>query len=135
MFHFQNPIVDWPECIKFLPPGYTVKFMDNVQQLDEAKRRKSTIKTVLRHWYTAQVPDGMLESAIMEYEKAIELDIPVHFHMGWTPLINAPMKYQDPVLLDEVGIRFRQLKVIVAHLGYWISACYAPNRVSNQKNR
>lgn len=55
------------------------------------------------------------------YEKAIELDIPVHFHMGWTPLINAPMKYQDPVLLDDVGIKFRQLKVIVAHLGYpWV---------------
>lgn len=55
------------------------------------------------------------------YEKAIELDIPVHFHMGWTPIINAPMKYQDPVLLDDVGIRFRKLKVIVAHLGYpWV---------------
>ena len=55
------------------------------------------------------------------YKKAIELDIPVHFHMGWTPIINAPMKYQDPILLDDVGIKFRQLKVIVAHLGYpWV---------------
>ena len=55
------------------------------------------------------------------YEKAMEIDIPVHFHMGWTPLINAPMKYQDPVLLDDVGIQFRSLKVVVAHLGYpWV---------------
>lgn len=63
MFHFQNPVVDWPECLKFLPPGYLLKAVDNVQMLDEAKRRKSTIKTVLRHWYTAQVPDSVLEGA------------------------------------------------------------------------
>ena len=55
------------------------------------------------------------------YEKCIELDIPLHVHMGWTPIINAPMKYQDPILLDDVGIKFRKLKVIVAHLGYpWV---------------
>jgi predicted TIM-barrel fold metal-dependent hydrolase len=31
------------------------------------------------------------------------------------------MKYQDPVLLVDVGIKFRKLKVIVAHDGYfWV---------------
>lgn len=55
------------------------------------------------------------------YQLAIELDIPVQIHMGWTPTVNAPMKYQPPHLLDEVGIRFPDLKVIVAHLGYpWV---------------
>lgn len=55
------------------------------------------------------------------YRAAIELDIPIQFHMGWTPTVNAPMKYQPPHLLDEVGIRFPDLKVIVAHLGYpWV---------------
>jgi predicted TIM-barrel fold metal-dependent hydrolase len=58
------------------------------------------------------------------YEKAIELDIPVHIHMGWTPCVNAPMKYQQPYLLDEVGIKYPKLKVIVAHLGYpWVDEC------------
>ncbi len=67
------------------------------------------------HYYPAD------ERLFPFYEKCIELDIPVHIHMGWTPTINAPMKYQDPILLDDVGIRFRQLKVIVAHLGYpWV---------------
>jgi len=56
MFHFQDPIVDWPDCIKFIPPGWMLKAVDQAQMLDDAKRRKSTIKTVLRHWYTAQVP-------------------------------------------------------------------------------
>lgn len=55
------------------------------------------------------------------YRAAVDLDIPVQFHMGWTPTVNAPMKYQPPHLLDEVGIRFPDLKVIVAHLGYpWV---------------
>lgn len=55
------------------------------------------------------------------YEKCVELDIPCHIHMGWTPTIEALMKFQDPVLLDEVGVKFRNLKVIVAHLGYpWV---------------
>lgn len=58
------------------------------------------------------------------YEKAIDLDIPIHFHMGWTPSVNAPMKYQMPYLLDVVGIRYRELKVIVAHLGWpWWEEC------------
>ena len=60
------------------------------------------------------------------YEKCIELDIPCHIHMGWTPTIEALMKYQDPVLLDEVGVKFRDLKVIVAHLGYpWVDQAIA----------
>ncbi len=52
------------------------------------------------------------------YEKCVELNVPLHLHTGWTPCINAPMKYQDPVLADDIGIKFRKLKVIIAHLGY-----------------
>ena len=37
------------------------------------------------------------------YEKAIELDIPVHFFTGWTPIINASLELGDPFLLDGVG--------------------------------
>ncbi len=83
-----------------------------VKQLD---MRALKLYPTYNHFYPAD------ERLFPLYEKAVELDIPVHFHMGWTPLINAPMKYQDPVLLDEVGISFRRLKVIVAHLGYpWV---------------
>ena len=47
------------------------------------------------------------------YEKCIEYDIPIHTHTGWTPIINAPMKHARPVLLDELGIRYRELKMMV----------------------
>ena len=39
------------------------------------------------------------------YERAIGYGIYVQFHMGWTPSVNAPMKFQPPHLLDPVGIR------------------------------
>lgn len=47
------------------------------------------------------------------YEKCLELDLPIHTHTGFTPIINAPMHHARPVLLDELGIRYRDLKVLV----------------------
>ncbi len=55
------------------------------------------------------------------YEKCLELDLPVMIHTGWTRTINAPMEYQRPVQLDRIGREFRDLVVIVAHLGHpWV---------------
>ena len=55
------------------------------------------------------------------YGKCLELDIPVMVHMGWTRTINAPMEHQRPMLLDRVGREFRDLAVVVAHLGHpWV---------------
>lgn len=60
------------------------------------------------------------------YEKMIELDIPMQVHMGFTPCLNAPMKYQQPHLLDDVCARYPQLKIIVAHMGWpWVDECMA----------
>ena len=47
------------------------------------------------------------------YEKCLELDLPIHAHTGFTPIINAPIRFARPVLLDELGIRYRELKVLV----------------------
>ncbi len=52
------------------------------------------------------------------YEKAVEHDIPVQLHMGWTPVKTASMDYQAPELLDEVGRQFPDLKLVIAHMGY-----------------
>ena len=47
------------------------------------------------------------------YEKCLELDLPIHTHTGFTPIINAPITHARPMLLDELGIRYRDLKVVV----------------------
>lgn len=58
------------------------------------------------------------------YEMAQELDIPVLIHQAWTPVVNAPMKYQHPYLLDDVAIKFRDLRIIIAHFGFpWTDEC------------
>lgn len=60
------------------------------------------------------------------YEKLIELDLLMQIHMGWTPCHNAPMKYQQPYLLDDVCRRYPQLKIVVAHMGWpWVDECMA----------
>ena len=59
------------------------------------------------------------------YRKALELDVPVHFFTGMTPTRTAMLKYGDPVLLDSVGRRHRDLKVIVFVNYPWIDQCIA----------
>lgn len=48
------------------------------------------------------------------YQTCIRLDIPVLFHLG-SPMPSVPLKYCHPNLLDEVVIRYPELKVIAAH--------------------
>ena len=42
---------------------------------------------------------------------------------GWTPTITAKLQHADPVLIDEVGRRYRDLKVIVALGVPWLHQC------------
>ena len=60
------------------------------------------------------------------YEKLVELDMTMQIHMGWTPCCNAPMKFQQPHLLDDVAQKFPTLRIVVAHMGWpWIEECMA----------
>ena len=60
------------------------------------------------------------------YKKLIELDVTMQVHMGWTPCKNAPMRFQQPYLLDDVGARFPDLKIVIAHVGWpWVEECLA----------
>jgi uncharacterized protein len=52
------------------------------------------------------------------YEKAMELNIPVVFHVGTTPF--GPLCRLDranPILLDDVATRFPSLRIMLTHLG------------------
>lgn len=55
------------------------------------------------------------------FAKAEELGIPVMVHQAGSTRIDARMEYARPALLDAVGRRFRDLKLIIAHLGHpWV---------------
>lgn len=50
------------------------------------------------------------------YEACIELEVPILIHTG-TTLPTTPLRWGRPELLDEVVIRYPELKVIAAHCG------------------
>ncbi|MFC2136880.1 amidohydrolase family protein [Bacteroidota bacterium] len=52
------------------------------------------------------------------YELAIKLNVPIVFHVGSTPFGNLTLlKQADPILLDEVAVKFPKLKIVLTHLG------------------
>lgn len=64
------------------------------------------------------------ELAFPIFAKALELGIPVIVHQSSTPARFAPLDLGRPWLLDAVGRRFPDLKVIVAHAGLpWLDEC------------
>ena len=55
--------------------------------------------------------------------------LPVLLHTGTTFVANAPLACTLPRLIDEVAIRFPEVKIIMAHLGHpWEGECIATIR-------
>lgn len=58
------------------------------------------------------------------FEKAQKLGILVMVHQASTPVIDAPLELGRPFLLDAVGRKFPDLKLLVCHAGMpWIDEC------------
>lgn len=58
------------------------------------------------------------EAVFPLYEKAVELDIPVVFHVGTTPFGSAcRLSQASPLLIDDVAVRFPELRILLTHLG------------------
>ncbi|MDE2840302.1 MAG: amidohydrolase family protein [Chloroflexota bacterium] len=62
--------------------------------------------------------DPLGEGALAMFAKAETLGLPVMWHHGTTFVRKAPLKYTQPYQVDEIAIRFPDLKVIVAHMGH-----------------
>lgn len=52
------------------------------------------------------------------YEEALDLGIPVLFHMGTQFHTGTKLKFCRPVDVDEVAVDFPDLKLIIAHFGW-----------------
>lgn len=46
-------------------------------------------------------------------ESCLELDIVAHVNTGYSPIITAALRYGHPERLDRIGIRYRDLRVLV----------------------
>lgn len=65
-----------------------------------------------------QVFDPLGEAALRVYELAERHGLPILFHQGASPVRDAPLRYAHPLLMDEVAIRFPELRIVMAHLGH-----------------
>jgi len=57
-------------------------------------------------------------SALRLYGWAEEHRLPILFHQGTSPIRAAPLRYAHPLVMDEVAIRFPDLRIVMAHLGH-----------------
>ena len=65
-----------------------------------------------------QVFDPLGPAALRIYELAERHGLPILFHQGASPVREAPLRFAHPLLMDEVAIRFPELRVVMAHLGH-----------------
>ena len=62
--------------------------------------------------------DPLDPRALKIFARAEELRLPIMFHQGTTYPRKAPLKYANPVLLEDIALRFPDLKMIIAHIGH-----------------
>ena len=56
--------------------------------------------------------------AMSIFAKAEQYGLPMMFHQGTTFPRKAPLKYANPVLLEDIALQFPELKMIIAHMGH-----------------
>lgn len=52
------------------------------------------------------------------FERAQRYGLPVMLHQGTSPVRMAPIRYAHPLIMDEIAMRYPDLKVIMAHMGH-----------------
>jgi hypothetical protein len=65
-----------------------------------------------------QIFDPLAEPALRIYELAERYGLPILFHQGASPVREAPLRYAQPLLMDEIAMQFPELRVVMAHMGH-----------------
>ena len=99
------------------------KFRGSVAAVEELERAIQDLKLTglkLYPCYDHYAPNDW-ELTYAMFAKAQELGILVMVHQASTPVIDAPLELGRPFLLDDVGRKFPDLKLLVCHAGLpWV---------------
>jgi predicted TIM-barrel fold metal-dependent hydrolase len=58
------------------------------------------------------------------FRRAEQLGIPVNIHQGTSFVRPGPLKYANPILLEDIAIACPDLRIIIAHMGHpWETEC------------
>lgn len=65
--------------------------------------------------------DPLALEAAWLLQHAERAGLPILFHQGASPVRDAPLRYAHPLLIDEVAIRYPELRIVMAHMGHpWV---------------
>jgi predicted TIM-barrel fold metal-dependent hydrolase len=62
--------------------------------------------------------EPLSDAAMRIYAWAEAHGQPILFHQGTSPIRAAPLRYAHPLVMDEVAIRFPELRIVMAHIGH-----------------
>ena len=62
--------------------------------------------------------EPLSEAAMRIYAWAEAHGQPILFHQGTSPIRGAPLRFAHPLVMDEVAIRFPELRIVMAHIGH-----------------
>jgi uncharacterized protein len=62
--------------------------------------------------------DPLGHEIIPFYARAEKLGLPILFHQGTSPIRQAPIRYTYPLVMDEIAMRFPELRIVMAHMGH-----------------
>ncbi|MBV7327089.1 amidohydrolase family protein [Chloroflexi bacterium TSY] len=99
--------------------GFMTLHPYDVDCLDELERCRTDLRLQgIKLGANYQNFDPLESRALAIYEQAQKHELPVLFHQGTSPVRAAPIRLAHPLLMDEIAIRFPDLKIVMAHLGH-----------------
>lgn len=87
----------------------------NLPRLLEKLVKEHGIKGLKLHPPSGFYPNDPLLYPL--YAKAMELNLPVFFHIGSSVFLGMRMKYSRPIFLDDLAVDFPDLTLIMIHCG------------------
>ncbi len=62
--------------------------------------------------------DPLEPRALAIYDYAQRHGLPIMLHQGTSPVQDAPIRYAHPLVIDEIAMRYPELRMVMAHLGH-----------------
>ncbi|MGH3488064.1 MAG: amidohydrolase family protein [Actinopolymorphaceae bacterium] len=62
--------------------------------------------------------DPLCDEALRFYTSCERSGLPILFHQGTSPIREAPLRYTHPLVMDDIALRFPELRVVMAHMGH-----------------
>lgn len=121
VFTPDQTVVDFCRATSTPTIGFTAadaSLPDAVERLEESHSlglRGIKLYPVLSRYGAAE---GLTEQVEAFLQRALELKMPVLWHMGASPSPTARLRDSLPLFVDDVACRFPDLKQVIAHMGH-----------------